>query len=281
MPRFIQTLLLAVQFFTRIPLPPVLARRVDFSPEKMQRAMACMPAAGWIVGTAAALVFNGALALWGVPALSGTAAPLLMLLAAGLSTAAGLWLTGGLHEDGLADVADALGGQSSPERALQIMKDSQVGGYAVLALCMALLLKVCLIALLGMLMGAQLLGWLLLAAHVVSRFFPLALARWLPHVALAEQSKTRQMAGTIRAMPLWPGALCCLPLLAFYGLPQGAWLLALAGTGSAACAVVAACMGRWFKRRIGGFTGDCLGATQQVCELAFYLTAFSVLAHSA
>ena len=88
MPRFIQTLLLAVQFFTRIPLPPVLARRVDFSPEKMQRAMACMPAAGWIVGAAAALVFNGALALWGVPTLSGTAAPLLMLLAAGLSTAA-------------------------------------------------------------------------------------------------------------------------------------------------------------------------------------------------
>lgn len=95
-----------------------------------------MPAAGWVTGAAATLVFNTALALWATPATAGATAPaLLMLLAAALSTAAGLLLTGGLHEDGLADVADALGGQSSPERALQIMKDSQVGGYAVLALC--------------------------------------------------------------------------------------------------------------------------------------------------
>ena len=281
MPRFFQTLLLALQFFTRIPLPAPLARRVDFSPALMQRAMACMPAAGWITGLAAALVFNLSLALWAVPTTIVTAAPLLMLLAATLSTAAGLWLTGGLHEDGLADVADALGGQNSPERALQIMKDSQLGGYAVLTLCMALLLKICLIALLGLLLGAQPLGWLLLAAHVLSRFFPLALARWLPHVALASQSKTRQMAGTISAMPLWPGALCCLPLLAFYCLPNGTWLLALAGAGSVTCAVATACLGRWFQQRIGGFTGDCLGATQQVCELVFYLTALSMLAHSA
>ena len=281
MPRFFQTLLLTVQFFTRIPLPAAIARRVDFSPALMQRAMACMPAAGWVTGLATALVFNWALALWASPAITGTTSPLLMLLAATFSTAAGLWLTGGLHEDGLADVADALGGQNSPERALQIMKDSQLGGYAVLTLCMALLLKICLIALLGLLLGAQPLGWLLLAAHVLSRFFPLALARWLPHVALASQSKTRQMAGTISAMPLWPGALCCLPLLAFYCLPNGTWLLALAGAGSVACAVATACMGRWFKQRIGGFTGDCLGATQQVCELVFYLTALSMLAHSA
>ena len=280
MPRTLQTLLLAVQFFTRLPLPAPLARRVNFSPELMQRAMACMPAAGWVTGAAAALVFNTALALWATPATAGAAAPLLMLLAAALSTAAGLLLTGGLHEDGLADVADALGGQSSPERALQIMKDSQVGGYAVLALCMALLLKVCLIALLGMVLPVPLLGWLLVAAHVLSRFFPLLLSYKLPHVALAGLSKTRQMAGTIKAMPLWPGALCCLPLLGFYGLPSGVWLLSLAGAGGAACFVASVCMGLWFKRRIGGFTGDCLGATQQVCELAFYLAALTAAARA-
>ena len=88
------------------------------------------------------------------------------------------------------------------------------------------------------------------------------------------------MAGTIKAMPLWPGALCCLPLLGFYGLPSGAWLLSLAGAGGAACIVASVCMGLWFKRRIGGFTGDCLGATQQVCELAFYLAALTAAARA-
>ena len=62
---------------------------------------------------------------------------------------------------------------------------------------------------------------------------------------------------------------------------RGMALLALAGAGSVTCAVATACLGRWFQQRIGGFTGDCLGATQQVCELVFYLTALSMLTHSA
>ena len=100
----------------------------------------------------------------------------------------------------------------------------------------------------------------------------------LPHVGLDGQSKTRQITGVMDGVALWPGALWCVPLLGAGLLPQGAWLLGMLGLCAVAAAVVAAGMGRWFQRRLHGFTGDCLGATQQVCELACYATALAVLA---
>lgn len=271
MENFIRSLLLAVQFFTRIPLPALVARWVGFAPERMRMAIAHMPAVGWIAGSVATVVFGGVVVVWG-----RLASPaLLMLLAALLSTLAGVWLTGGMHEDGLADVADGLGGHVSAERALQIMKDSRVGNYAVLAMVLALLLKVCLLAALGVAYMPGLMA-VLFAAHVVSRFFPLALINWLPHVALQGQSKTQQVAGVIGPIPLWSAALWCLPLAAFYWLPQGVWLLFMVGAATLAAGLAALCMGWWFRQRLQGFTGDCLGATQQVCELVFYATALTV-----
>ena len=77
---------------------------------------------------------------------------------------------------------------------------------------------------------------------------------------------------------LWPGALWCLPLLGFGLLPQGVDLLGAVGLCAVVAAAVALGMGRWFRRRLQGFTGDCLGATQQICELACYATALAVLA---
>ena len=275
MENLVRSLLLAVQFFTRIPLPAPLARWAGFAPERMRAAIAHMPAIGWIAGSVSTVVFGGVVAAWGTAALWLASPTLLMLLAALLSTLAGVLLTGGMHEDGLADVADGLGGHVSAERALQIMKDSRVGNYAVLAMVLALLLKVCLLAVLGVFYMPGLMV-AMLAAHVVSRFFPLVLINWLPHVALQGQSKTRQVAGVIGPIALWSAALWCLPLAAFYWLPHGVWLLFMVGVATVAAGLAALCMGWWFRQRLQGFTGDCLGATQQVCELVFYATALTV-----
>lgn len=278
MQHFLRILLLAVQFFTRLPLPAAWAQWAGFSPARMRLAIACMPAVGWLVGGVSAAVFAAVLQLWGTPWMWRTAPALLALLAAVLSTAAGIWLTGGMHEDGLADVADALLGSASTERALQIMKDPRLGSYAALALVLFMLLKIALLATLALLHGQGAL-YLLVAAHVLSRFFPLWLANSLPHLGLQGQSKTRQMAGEIAALNLWLAALFCLPLAGAYWLPQGRLLLLTTGLCALAAAMATMAMERWFKRRLQGFTGDCLGATQQVCELACYATALTALLH--
>ena len=272
----LRSLLLAMQFFTRVPLPAAWARWADYSPTRMHAAIALMPAAGWLVGGVAATVFAVVLQLWGTPWMWRNAPVLLVGLAAVLSTAATVWLTGGMHEDGLSDVADAFFGSASPEQALQIMKDPRVGNYAVLALVLVLLIKVGLLSALALLHRPALL-YLLVVAHVISRFFPLLLPNRLPHVGLDGQSKTRKVAGEISGLRLVPGALCCLPLAAGYALPDGPKLLWVVCLCAVVAGAVARAMQGWFGRRLQGFTGDCLGATQQLCELACYATALTAL----
>jgi adenosylcobinamide-GDP ribazoletransferase len=278
--QFLRHYLLAVQFFTRIPVTGRLAEWVGYSPAMLRASAAHFPGIGWLVGAAAAGVYLVLLAL--LPA-----SPFAPLVAAGLSTVTTVLLTGGFHEDGLADVADGLGGSMERNRALEIMKDSRVGAYGAMALVLALLCKVALLGLLGSAevtlpaldndsldasLEAPFDGWLvaaaLFAAHVVSRGLPLLLIRVLPHVGDAAGSKSKPLADQIT-----------LPSL----LAAWIWVfsaLALASIALPAINLIAACsfavvallwMGRLFTRRLQGFTGDCLGATQQVCEIAFYL----------
>ena len=272
-------LLLAIQFFTRLPLPAPLMQWVGFSPVLMRNAMGHMPAVGWLVGGVAAVVYAGTLWLWGSPVMLMASSTLLLALAALLSTAATIWLTGAFHEDGLGDVADALGGHTSPERALAIMKDSRVGSYAVVTLICALLLKVLLLAALGVLQTTVAL-WVLVAAHVLSRFLPLLLVKMLPHVGLEGQSKTLQATGGMQQLPIWTAALWCTPLAGLFVLDQGSGLLAIVGMATVAAALAMLAMGWWFRHRLRGVTGDCLGATQQVCELVFYGAALSATLHA-
>lgn len=275
MREFARNLLLALQFFTRLPLPASLAAWADFSPARMRAALVHFPAIGWLTGSVAVLVYLLVLWLWGSPVMLMASSSLLMALAALLSTLATIWLTGALHEDGLSDVADALGGHASPTRALEIMKDSRVGSYAVITLVMTLLLKVLLLASLGVLQPGVVLASLL-CAHVVSRFFPLLLINALPHIGLDQQSKTLRITGGLQQASVWSAALWCLPLAAFYYVTgQGAWTLAILGSATIASGIAAALMGWWFRRRLQGFTGDCLGATQQVCELVFYAASLT------
>ena len=261
--QFIRHYLLAVQFFTRIPVTGRLAAWMGYSPARLRASAAHFPGVGWLVAALACGVF----ALLFAALARGPGAA---LVAAVFSTAATVWLTGGLHEDGLADVADGLGGSLERSRALEIMKDSRIGALGSLALALALLAKVALLALLGH-HGLGVVVVALAGGHVLSRWWPLLLVRVLPHVGDAAQSKSKPLAGHISGAALGVAFLwCLLPLSLMVYWQDALFLIAIAAAASA-CAFLA--LWRLFARRLQGFTGDCLGATQQACEIAFYLGA--------
>jgi adenosylcobinamide-GDP ribazoletransferase len=189
-------------------------------------------------------------------------------VAAVLSTAFSVWLTGAFHEDGLADTADGLGGAVSRDRALEIMKDSRIGTYGAIALVLALLAKVLLLGLLTQMGGVAQAAWALFAAHVTSRLMPLFIIRSLPHVGDTAQSKSKPLAERIGTAGLLTGLLWWLAAMALAGwmAPGLPWLSAVLGA-----LLGLAWMWRLLHRRLEGFTGDGLGATQQGSELMFYL----------
>ncbi|GGH62497.1 adenosylcobinamide-GDP ribazoletransferase [Comamonas phosphati] len=260
--------LLAVQFFSRIPVTGRLAAWAGWSPELQRQSAAHLPGVGWLVGLWAGLLLAGT--GWALQS-----NPWMPLMAAAIATLGTLWLTGGFHEDGLADVADGLGGMAPPERALEIMKDSRVGAYGVMALVMALLTKVALTA--GVLAALRPVPAALLVGcvHVLSRFAPLALMRHLPHVGLAATSKTLHIAGRqLDGKGLLVGAAWCLPALLLLCRLHDPYLL----PGLLIAAVATTwLLQRWLRQRLGGMTGDCLGACQQFNELAMLLAAVVTL----
>ena len=273
----IRHFLLAIQFFTRIPVTGRVAQWVGFSPAMLRASAGHFPGVGVVVG-ALVVGFTAVLLAW-LPA-----SPLTPLVAAVLGTVLSVRVTGAFHEDGLADVADGLGGSSDRDRALVIMKDSRVGAFGVLAVVLALLSKVALLALIGSVSPR----WMLLgifAAHVVSRTWPLLLIRLMPHVGDAAGSKSKPLADQISTGSLLAAGIWCFMALApvgisyiainmganqAWGLAEASWLLPFVG-GLLASGLGFAYMGRLLWRRLQGFTGDGLGATQQVCEIAFYL----------
>jgi adenosylcobinamide-GDP ribazoletransferase len=252
--------LLAVQFFTRLPITGALANWVGFSPAMLRASAAHFPGVGWVVAAASCGV--AALALWALPD-----TPFRPLVAAVLATVVSVWLTGGFHEDGLADLIDGLGGSLNRERALEIMKDSRIGAFGAMALVLALLTKVALLALLGSLSAPVMLA-ALAAGHVVSRGLPLLLIWRMPHVGDSASSKSKPLADAISGQALLAAALWVLPALVLMAWALGGWPT----VGGLLAAVAAlAYMARWLWQRLQGFTGDGLGATQQVCEIALYL----------
>ena len=258
--QFLRHFLLALQFFTRIPVTGRLADWVGFSPAMLRASAAHFPGVGWVVGGLTAAVFWALLlALPSVPA-----AP---WVAAVASTVFGVLLTGAFHEDGLADLADGLGGSMDRTRALEIMKDSRIGSYGAIALVLAVLAKVALLALL-----AQVNAWLavvaLFAAHVTSRTVPLFVIRTLAHVGDTPQSKSKPLAESIGNAGLAAGLLwwALAMALVVWLLPTAPWAQAVLGA-----LIGLGWMWRLLHRRLQGFTGDGLGATQQVSEVLFYL----------
>jgi adenosylcobinamide-GDP ribazoletransferase len=274
LPQFIRHYLLAIQFFTRIPVTGRLADWVGYSPAMLRASAAHFPGVGWVVGGLVSAF--SALLLLGLP--DGGYSPLVV---AALGTAFGVLITGAFHEDGLADVADGLGGSLDRDRALIIMKDSRVGAFGAIAVVLALLTKVSLLALLGS-ASSLLLCLALFWAHVVSRTWPLLLIRFMPHVGDAAGSKSKPLADQISGASLWVAFVWCLMglVLAIVALSAAnlitidedlAPLVTSLIWALGASALAFGVLWRWFWKRLQGFTGDCLGTTQQVCEMAFYL----------
>ena len=274
MTQFIRHYLLALQFFTRIPVNGRLAAWVGYSPAMLRASAGHFPGVGWLVGALVA----------GVTALLMARLPdagFSPLVAAVWGTMFGVLITGAFHEDGLADVADGLGGTQDRERALVIMKDSRVGAFGAIAVGLVLLAKVSLLALLGS-VGSPLLCSALFLAHVVSRTWPLLLIRLMPHVGDDAGSKSKPLADQIGAGSLLAALVWCVSAFALMAYAQEVTHFIVGDEDSMALlqallwALVASglafgLMWRWFWTRLQGFTGDCLGTTQQLCELAFYL----------
>lgn len=265
--QFVRHFLLALQYFTRIPLPESVAQWVGFNATMQRASLAHFPGVGCIVGALTGTAFYLFAAL--LPALS--TAP---WLAACLSTVLSVMLTGAFHEDGLADTSDGLGGMVTRDRALEIMKDSRIGSYGATALVLALSTKLALLTMLGQI-NLSLAAWSLFAAHVCSRVMPLLIAARLPNVGDDVTTKTKPLASKIALQTLLVALVWLLLADAAFASQHSPTLL-LWATG---CSLVAfALMLRLLTRRLNGFTGDALGATQQVCELAFYLGVLLALA---
>jgi adenosylcobinamide-GDP ribazoletransferase len=234
----------AVMFFTRIPV-----NLPDFDESDLNRSVQYFPLVGVLVGAVAALVF--CLAYWLLPI-----APAVLL-----GMGASIYLTGAFHEDGLADAADGLGGGWHKQQVLTIMQDSRLGSYGAIALIMVLFAKFQALVELG----AVWIPAVLIAGHALSRFSAVGVIYTQQYVK--PEGKSKPLATDLSAQQFW--------LAAFFGLlPFLALAAYTADWRFQLCLLPVVALWWWFsrllKRRLGGYTGDCLGAMQQLTELAFY-----------
>jgi len=248
----------ALQFLTRLPVP----RWVGFEPAWLQQSVRHFPLVGLLVGAVGAAVMGAAHWLWPDS------------IAAGLSMAATVLLTGAFHEDGFADTCDGLGGAVDRARALAIMKDSRIGSYGSVGLILMLGLKAAALAeWLHASAGHALL--LTLWTHMASRLAPLWIMQALPYAGDAEHAKAKPLATGIGRGGMFFALVCVLFGAAgvVWIAPDLAWPLAGAAL---AAALLCRVMQAWLDRRLGGFTGDTLGATQQLAELTLLLVTLGL-----
>ncbi|MFC5587063.1 adenosylcobinamide-GDP ribazoletransferase [Nitratireductor kimnyeongensis] len=227
-------------FYTRLPLPAFEMPAHGFA-----NAQWAAPLAGLFIGAVCSAALTGVIVL-GLPA----------TIAAAIALAAGVLLTGGLHEDGLADVADGFGGGSTREKKLAIMKDSRIGSYGVAALILSFLLRWSALVALGLAAIPA-----LLIAHTASRALMPALMRLSPP---ARENGLSAGAGQ-------PTRGTVLVALAIGGV-----LLLVPGPGFALIGVPLLAAALFFikwlaEKQIGGQTGDVLGTLQQLAETVLLL----------
>ncbi len=244
--------LIAVMFLTRLPV----SRFVNYDPEHLSKSTVYFPLVGAIVGSV------GALTLW---IASMKFSPTLSVL---ISMAATVLLTGAFHEDGLADSADGFGGGYTKERVLEIMKDSRIGTYGAIALWLFLTAKLLLLSEIFKQDNSLVLSTLV-AAHSLGRYSSLPLIFTLDY-ARSEATTSKPFAEKASLKRLIVGSL--------YTLCLSALLLewsAFVAIGSVL--VVTLFSGIYFKKQIGGITGDSLGAANQLSEISVYLAMYFCL----
>ena len=245
--------LVAVQFLTRIPVPSF----ASFGSDWLDRSTKYFPLVGGLVGAISALVLWGASQVWPP------------MIAALLAVIAGIIATGCFHEDGLADTADGLGGGLTRERRLEIMKDSRIGTYGAVALLAVLALKVTAIAALDV---ASAIGGLI-AAHAAARLAAVVTISSLPYAGDLEAAKVKPLSTSITQRELLVAA--AFGLAPTFLVDPACFVIGLAGG-----AIPALLLAYQSKRLIGGYTGDVLGAIEQVFEIGFLLAVVAAGQHS-
>ncbi|MEM9169891.1 MAG: adenosylcobinamide-GDP ribazoletransferase [Pseudomonadota bacterium] len=237
---------LAVQFLTRLPTPASDL----YTPERLAASVRYYPLVGAVVGGLCAGVYWAcALVLPGpLPAL--------------IAVAAGLLATGGFHEDGLADTLDGVGGGATRADVLRIMRDSRIGAYGALALIIVIPMKIAALSALPVALACG----ALIAGHALSR---------LSAVLVVASSRYVRDEGVGKPVADGVSKRGLAVVVATGAVVAAAWLavwppVSLAA-GALGLAVGHAAMRALFERKIGGYTGDALGAVQQTSETLFYV----------
>lgn len=236
---FLRGIPAAAVFLTRVPVGGF-----PYSAAEWRWANAHLPLVGGGVGALAALVWNAA-------------APLGAWTSAVLSVAATVLLTGAFHEDGLADTADALGGGiESPDRVHEILKDSRIGTYGTVAVVLVLLLRVVLLVELGADAAVA-----LVLSHVLARTPPVAVKAWLPYATVGTAGKSRDLSDS-----RWREFAVAMGWATLIGIAVAPdpWVL---GFSVLTLLVLGLVLAWRFRTRVGGYTGDFLGATEQLGEV--------------
>jgi len=238
---------LALSFFTRLPIP----KNVHYSAELLNKANRYFSLVGLLLASILAVCY------W----LCSQALPIHVSVL--ITMAISLLLTGAFHEDGLADMADGIGGAFDIEKRLTIMKDSRIGTYGSAVLMLALALKFSLLFSLAE-QGVYILISALFLGASLSRALAASLISCLPYVSEQSSSKSKPLAQSQSRQELFIVTIIgALPLLLF-SLPV---ILSCA----LSLLLFRQLFSRWLMAKIGGFTGDCLGAAQQISELLIYL----------
>ncbi|WP_018605072.1 adenosylcobinamide-GDP ribazoletransferase [Uliginosibacterium gangwonense] len=245
----IRRFFIALGYFTRLPVPAW----VGWSSSELNHATRYFPLVGLLVGLLVAGVFY----------LASLFLPLRVALL--LSMIASLLITGAFHEDGLADSADGFGGGWGKDQILTIMKDSRIGTYGAIALVTALLMKFLVLDALGL--------FTLIAlplAHTLSRTMALLVMAAMKYVRQDDSTRAKPVAEGLSKTD-WVLGLCLglapfIAVLAFDVLPLRAMLACWLS-----CIMATLLWAFYIYRRIGGYTGDALGASQQIAEIATYL----------
>jgi adenosylcobinamide-GDP ribazoletransferase len=253
----LRALTAAFTFMTRLPLGALASH----DPADLPASAVYFPVVGLVVGLVGGAVFALASHLWPTP------------LAVALSMCATVLVTGAFHEDALADAFDGFGGGWSREQVLAIMKDSRVGSFALVGVTLTLATKF--LALSALASGGPLLGVGrgLVLGHVLSRWSSLLLIRRYPYVRPASDAE-RASAGRPFVAGVTSGRLIAATVLLLVILNAVAGWRALPPLIVAVAVTAGA--GWYFDRRIGGITGDALGAANQIVEVCVYLTLTAV-----
>ncbi|MFC1456311.1 adenosylcobinamide-GDP ribazoletransferase [Microvirga arabica] len=250
-----------VRFYSRLPVPALPWEQDAHAPPSFPRLLRMIPVAGLVVGLLPAAVLGLALTLDLGPWIAAT-----------LSVAAMVLTTGALHEDGLADTADSVGG-TTREKRLEIMRDSRIGAFGASALFLSLALRIgALAALASRIEGGAVVAVILIAASLsrTAGLMPLVF------LAPARLDGMSQAVGQPARKTFWRAAgiavLLAIVLGAFGGLPAAGIVLMLVLSSLAGLALT-----RFAERHLGGQTGDIAGAAQQVAEIAALIGLLTVL----